>query len=452
MLNTKFIYVNKDSFKKLNWIISFKFLIEFVYFFLILPNFSMFESNFNGTKYILSWVLVVVSFICMNQIIRESEKKISTMLLYLIYLFSYIPGTSLWALTNASNDFFLAFNVYWFLIFILMLVYSKLKFTHAKPIINKEFKHNIFLLIIILSTLYGLYYSYTYSGFRIHLDLSTVYDIRGADSHASTIEGLLYHIISVLIFPVYANYFYRKRKLFGFATAVFMQFLMFSVEGHKFYLFIIPIGLVASHIYNEKFYLLVPKLSSLLITIGLMEQVFRGSHSINSFFVRRTLFIPAWLDQTYYNFFLENPPTYFGQDKIITRLGVDSPYPQAVSRVIGEIYMDGANANTGLFGDAISNLGIYATFIFPLLFLILMVLLDMITNKVSNKYLMTLLVSLFMAIINTEMSGIFYNFAIPMLFLFAFIDFGHERETLRYNNPIFHDMKKGVLYEIINRF
>ena len=107
----------------------------------------------------------------------------------------------------------------------------------------------------------------------------------------------------------------------------------------------------------------------------------------------------------------------------MSRLGLTSPYSRPVSRVIGDVYANGSNANTGLFGDAFSNLGNYSVVIYPVIFLIAMILLDVITNRVSKKYYITVLVSIVMVLLNGEISGIFYNFILPMSILFLFMGY-----------------------------
>ena len=119
------------------------------------------------------------------------------------------------------------------------------------------------------------------------------------------------------------------------------------------------------------------------------------------------MYVPALLDSYYYEFFSNNSPTYFAQDKILSRLGLKSPYSRPVSRVIGDVYANGSNANTGLFGDAFSNLCNYSVVIYPVIFLIAKILLDVIKNRFSKKYYITVLVSIVMVLLNGEISGIF---------------------------------------------
>jgi hypothetical protein len=313
----------------------------------------------------------------------------------------------------------------------MMLGYSKVKISSPKIKISENFKNIMFMLIFLLFAAYGIYYSYKFSGFRIHFNLLAVYDIRDTGSNASTLEGLLYYIVSTLVYPLYAICYYKNKKWIGFFMVLFLQLLMFSVAGHKLYFFIIPIGIIAYHFYDDNLFKDIPKLSSLLIMTGIFENYFLESGFIINYFVRRMMYLPAMLDNYYFEFFTTHSPIYFGQDKILTRLGVtSSPYSTPVSKVIGNVYMRGSNANTGLFGDAYSNLGIYSVVVFPIILLVIMILLDLVTYKVPKKYYITVLVSIVMILINGQMSGIFYNFILPMSVLFLFMGYtSTEKET-----------------------
>ncbi len=412
------------------WIVVFKILIELAFIYIISENYSVFDDVFNLSNYIISWALLFTSYFIINKIISNKRDRTSTLLLYIIYLFSYIPGISLWSLQSLSNTFILYFNIYWFHIFILMLLYSKLMIPSMSIKINLEVRKYIFAYIFLVSVAYGVFYSYKFSGLRIHFNLFSVYSIRDTGSNASTLEGLLYYIVSTIVYPLYAIYFYKKKKWFVFATAVFMELLMFSVAGHKFYFFIIPIGIIAYHLYNDQFAKYIPKLLSLFIAIGFVENVLLKSWLIISYSVRRVLYIPALLDSYYFEFFMENSPVYFSQDKVLRRLGLVSPYSTPVSKVIGDIYMDGANTNTGLFGDAFSNLGVYSVVVYPIIFIFAMILIDFITNHIPKSYYITVLVSMVMVLLNNEISGIFYNYIIPLSLLFLFLDYELENEEI----------------------
>lgn len=415
--------LNKSFFNNLKWVIFFKGLIEFAYLYIISSDFSEFPNILNIYKYVVTWLSLFVSYKFVDKIICRKSSRASTLILYIVYLFSYIPGISLWALSDLSNLFFVYFNIYWFLILGFMLLYSKVNMPSVNVRINGLIKMRVFYSIFFVSSLFGLYYSYRYSGFRIHLNLLTVYDIRSIAkaNTASTLEGLLYYIVSTVVFPLYAIYFYIKKKWSGFGIAVLLQLLMFSVAGHKFYFFIIPVGIVSYHFYNSKLMKYIPRLVNMLIIGGILEELIVNSKYIISYFVRRMLYTPARISSNYFDFFISNSPIYFAQDKLLSRLGATSPYNVRVSMLIGELYGNGGNANTGMFGDAFANLGIYSVVIFPAIFLIAMVLFDLITNHLPNGYIMTVLVSVVIVLINAELSGIFYNFIFPMSVLSLFI-------------------------------
>lgn len=424
MRKSKFIY-------NFIWVTLFKLFIELVYTGYISKNFEKFSTNINDEKNMVSWILLLLSFIIINNIVTNKLSRTSTLILYIVYLYSYIPGISYWSLADLTNSFIIYFNLYWFYIFFLMFFYSKVKLPSKKITLNDDLRNKMFYLIFGFAVLFGIYYSYKHSGFRIHLNLNTVYDIRAQSKilNASTLENLLYYIVSTVVYPLYAIAFFKDKKWIQLTVALFMQLLMFSVEGHKFYLFVIPVGLIAYKFYNDKFIKQIPKLSILLIFVGGFERILLRSGYILSYFVRRTLYVPAQIDSYYFDFFTKNSPIYFAQDKILSRLGLKSPYLSRVSQLIGDVYGEGGNANTGLFGDAFANVGNVSVIIYPVIFLISMVLIDLITENVPKKHLMTVLVSIVVMLLNTDISGIIYNYIIPIFIILLFVDYSSDKET-----------------------
>jgi len=406
------------------WSIVFRILLEVIYIKDISRNYDQFVLDFNFNKYLISWVMLTLSLFLVERFISSKELRTSSLVCFIIYLMNYIPLISLWALADMGNIFFLYFNVYWFLILGLINVYSSISIKPRKPLSSAVFSRNMLYGIFAVFALFGLYFSYRYNGLRIHLDFLDVYSHRYAfqEKDISTLMNLAYYIVSSVVFPFYAIKFLLEKKWIFFTFACFMQLLMFSMAGNKSYLMIIPVGIVACYFYNDKYISLVPKLLSGLTAVAFLEIVINKSAYIASFFVRRLLYIPAIISSYYCEFFTENSPVYFAQDKVLVRFGLESPYSQPFSRVIGEVYYTNAtNANTGMLGDAFANLGVYSIVFFPIIFIFALILLDRITYGISKKVYMGVLVAMIVAFLNGEISGIFYNFLAPLFVLLFFI-------------------------------
>jgi len=92
--------------------------------------------------------------------------------------------------------------------------------------------------------------------------------------------------------------------------------------------------------------------------------------------------------------------------------------------------MNNSNANTGLFGDAIANLGYFSVIIFPFFYLFFMMLADLITSKTSNKYITALIVSFTVALLNGQFLNLLYTLIVPMGLIFLFLDNNMYRKSI----------------------
>ena len=85
--------------------------------------------------------------------------------------------------------------------------------------------------------------------------------------------------------------------------------------------------------------------------------------SVFSIFIRRTVFVPAVLKGHFFEFFVSMNNELVGLfgtmvAPLLTRMGVYEPYADLTyTKVIGNLYAGGANANTGMFGKELAHFG-----------------------------------------------------------------------------------------------
>ena len=129
----------------------------------------------------------------------------------------------------------------------------------------------------------------------------------------------------------------------------------------------------------------IPLYMTLLNVALFLEQAVRNGESfIGKNFLRRMMFIPAYLGWAFYDFFQLNEFDYF-RSSFLRRFGFSSPYSEGIPRIIGRIYnvtvssLGAVNANTGLCGDAYSNLGLFSLLFYPAAIVLIF--------KIIEKYL-----------------------------------------------------------------
>jgi hypothetical protein len=106
-----------------------------------------------------------------------------------------------------------------------------------------------------------------------------------------------------------------------------------------------------------------------------------SNYSFTALFVRRLFSIPAGISFKYYNFFSENEFLWFREIFIGRILNLNSPYPEVISRMLG----NGANANTGIFGDAYANGGFIIMFVYSIILSSFLILVDSFGNPIKKS-------------------------------------------------------------------
>src|SRR5699024_4266045 len=120
----------------------------------------------------------------MMKLLREGNT--ASIIILLISLFYFVPGSSLIGLANIDYSYLLLHSLYWIILVLLQMSLPKIKMP--------KIRGNAFLFhfVIFSIALFSLALSGIYTNFRINLDLSQIYDLR--------FEARDYKI------PIYAEY------------------------------------------------------------------------------------------------------------------------------------------------------------------------------------------------------------------------------------------------------
>ena len=92
----------------------------------------------------------------------------------------------------------------------------------------------------------------------------------------------------------------------------------------------------------------------------------------------RLLTIPAVISNNHYDFFSQNQKLYFAENIIGRLLGIESPYEISSTFLVSR---GGANANTGLFGDAYDNGGFLMMLFYSIIFVVILRYIERIYNR-----------------------------------------------------------------------
>ncbi len=351
-----------------------------------------FRNYFSSYSFLIAIFGFFINFLIFAVFIIEFKGIVSTVLTVLFYI-SFIPGNILFAFRVTTIEFFLFFQTYWaiFGMFARILMCSQ----RQLPIPPKRVKYffSVFICLFMSSTI--LFVFAYYARFRFMFDFLNVYDLR-LDARTYSIPLPVIYLLGFAraSIPIYLGYVIIKKKWWIGLLLSLIQFCSFSIDGSKTIYFITLIVVVIAFFYNDFLYGLIPMFAFTALALFQILS-FMGFNLVNSLIVRRTLFLPALISYSYYDFVKSTTPSYFGN--LLKYLGMENHNPD-ISFLVGELYFKrpGSSANNGLFGDAFWNLGVLGIIFMPVLISLFLYLLNSITAYLSTK--MRIIVSIIVSV------------------------------------------------------
>lgn len=322
----------------------------------------------------------VVSYIIFIGLVLLPERKgtVTKHLLNIYFIFTIIPMLSLFWQSDRSTSYVLMCAIIYAIMHIGCYLRNDKK--NKRIVIGSLFEKVsisslliafVLIMIMLFTVRYGLADSRAFN-------LDNVYSIR-SERKFSGIWGYMINWMPYAIIPcVMCIGLYKKNKL-QILSAILIQLYLFLFTGSKTTLF--SIGLILF-----SYYLVVKKknffngwaivLSALnLFTTFIYYKV--GELMPFAIFPIRLLTIPAVISNNHYDFFSQNQKLYFAENIIGRVLGIKSPYDVFSTYLISG---GGANANTGLLGDAYDNGGFVVMVLYALIFVMIFRYIERIYN------------------------------------------------------------------------
>lgn len=364
------LVVRKSALWSLLSLLFYKLILDVSYYFVISPvwTYAKFELHFNVIKLVESYLLLLAIFIFMP----KSSKKLSSITVELLILFSYIPMLTIFAFKDEVRIYMYAVTGFWITVFLLL---------HMPTIFLPSLKQAkiICYSVFISLSIIALVMIYKYLGFSFNFDLTKVYHIRSR--YVSTgvpLTGYLFTWLGYIVNPVFFAIFVQRKKWICTAIVIFIQLLLFSVTGNKSFLFALPFVVVLMWIVTRKNLLACTAIGlTAIILLGMLSYSLMHDVWISSLFTRRALLVPAQLSFFYYDFFSNNDYTFLSQHRIF-RTFLDYPYGRTPPHLIGEVYYNSpeTGANNGIVADAYMNFGFIGFVLWSILLAIILRIID----------------------------------------------------------------------------
>lgn len=413
----------------------YRLLSDWIYLNIIYRNFG-YEGYVNKSKgelVLISWVIFLLSIICMKSILDNNSEKVSAIVITILYFISFVPFTTCIAFGLLDNGYVLLNCVYWVLLIVFESYYIRKK-EYKRWVIrigNYKINDKFVNFIGIISFLLVVFISAKYTHFRLNFNMFAVYDLR-REAVGYGMPTLVAYMFdwSKAINPIMMGYCLIKKK-YPMAIIYFAsQMLSFGIDGLKS-TFFLPFVVIFSYVFMAGVSFV--KLKSLIAycfagisLLGILEYITFKSYFVVQFFIRRMEFTTNYISNCYYEFFSTHTPDYF-RASFLRYLGLESPYTKG-GKSIGEVIADefgrkGVNFNNGLFADAITNGGIIGVFVMPFIVAFVLRLIDKSTYGLDVRLILTIAFYTTLTLLSSFLpTALLTHGLIIMIFLLYYID------------------------------
>jgi hypothetical protein len=366
--------------------------------------------NIEAYKYIIS--LIVFLFLAINAAYIIKRKTISSIILFFIFLLSYVPGTALYGLVGLPDQYFLYFNIYWFLLVFCSRIIPRISI----PRLNIVGKSNMpFYLIVILSCLTAIWISYKITGFRLTISLSgsNVNTLRSETYEMITgIYAYVIYWIGNIVIPFAIVHFFIKKKWIPLSAVIFVQIVLFSINGTKTWLFLIPVSILGVLFYKDALVKYVSAAFAFVNFIGTWIYHSFGIEFLTNMITRRVFVSQAMNNYFYYDFFVDNEKDYL-TSSIFRWFGAKSSYTMPIAKIIADVYYyEDSYASSGFFADAYSNFGVSGLFLYPFFLVLFFRMYEGIAKGIETKHIISILIVSSVYLLNGSFFTVFLTFGL----------------------------------------
>lgn len=434
--------INKILNYNLIFIILYRLALDWNYFYIICPRHGItFINNRTSPGLLLSWVVLIASYILFKKSIIDKSESLSSIIIYSLYLISFVPFTTCIYSGMATRGFIIYNILYWSTLFFFWLISSmtvrKCNLRFNMGVISKK---TLFIIICFIAVCLIIYVSGKYAHFRIITNLLKVYDIR-AEASSYDYSTLIAYLLSwtVAINPLILGVCFIRKKWSLMVASFIIQMLSFGIDGRKstFFMPFLVVGLLMIYKSNDVRQLknLITSGVSLLTVFGAAEYKLLHTSYISDFGIRRVMFVPNQLGKYYYDFFTSNVPDYF-RSSFLRHFGFKSPYQMGNLRgftyIIADKYFGkDMNVNNGLASDGLANIGLAGCFVMPILLIIVLKLLDKSSEKLDKRLLIVVAIYVSYNLLSTTLMTCLLTHGLLMMMLILPLIENNDKKKVR---------------------
>ncbi|MBO1121177.1 oligosaccharide repeat unit polymerase [Enterococcus casseliflavus] len=326
-------------------------------------NYLGFYYSFNSFRFILVSIITLLLIIY-----GELFSKNFIAIVWYLFFFIFYCGESIYYQYSTNNNWEILFGIV--LLLILLPIFStsnrRLK---TFTIQGDSLKILFFLSCVLFIPIFLVYFRHINFNSLLFRD---VYDTRVAFREINfPVVGYIRAPLAMIILPISIVKSLEEKRYKYLIFSIFMILFIYMAGAVKS-VFIGLIGVVLFYFFNYQKKILLLKYGMFGLTISSLIAYFLFNNLfLIDFFIRRVLFVPAYLNDICISFFRENF-TYYAHSPIGLGLS-DYKYDQSLSFFVGTqvIGREGLNANVGVITEGYISFGIYGV-IFIVVLLVLL--------------------------------------------------------------------------------
>lgn len=385
----------KGKFVNVLGVLIFKILLELAYIYCVSPNWI--NLQFYYTPNWISCALSCLYCTLIAWVIPEDESRMSVLVCQFFLLTSVVPFYVFYW-TNDESSWFA------FLVFVMIMVMFWLANRPGEGWVIKEFASrdvaSMFLWIIFVGyVLSAIWICIKQGGIDLRaLSFVDAYEIREEGTSLNMIEEYLLQWVAKAMTPFFMAYFLMHKRYIMCGICVLIQVVVYFTFGHKAFLF--SVALFVMLFVLTKWFRKIRLMYSL--TFGCMAAatfLYGIGVNLKVFWLvawqgTMRLFIePAKNKFWYYEFFKEREKLFFSEGIIGKLFSMEYPYEHPIGFVVNDYFMQGSswsNSNTGVIGDAYSQMGEFGMLFCGILLGLLICVTERVSTHIPAPYKMAL--------------------------------------------------------------
>lgn len=388
---------------------------------------AWYSSNLQFVPMTMSYVILTLISVLLH--INVLAKNKPSQIVYIFYYtFIIVPMLSMYGLSSdyAAGSFVLMVSIAFFISITTNNALSK--FAKLKIKLSLYW-YQLFDIICVCILTYTFIYLFSHGGLqRFNLDLRRVYDVRGELSYSWPLIRYLFPWVAYVINMSGLVIGLKRKSTFLILLFVALQLLLFGMTNFKSYL-LAPVAVVGIMVFSRKIKIFNLAMIGGILLVSLSYGLFEltGDILAPSMFIRRGLFVPAFLHYGYYDFFSKVTNEHLFLSNSILKSFMTYPYNDLFTRIIALEYIGKeANANVGYMGDAFAHFGQYGIYGFSIVLGIITNIIDRVSVNMPVSLTMGIIAMPSLALVNSGLLTVMLThgmlFALLMLWRLSMLE------------------------------